>query len=325
MLSLLKSVANQLKHISFLLDIALWPISAIALVSFRLLKYIGLKEYPLHKKLFYRLGVIPVVDHYYEPLFNPKQLSKPLHTDRSLPGIDFKINSQLDLIRKFSYQNELKKFPNKKPGKNNLQFYYENGSFPSGDAELYYSIIRHFKPNKIIEIGSGFSTLIALEAIKKNDNNCKISCIEPFEFSWLEELDIEVFRNRVELVPPQFFDQLAENDILFIDSSHIIRPQGDVLWEILELLPRLNNGMLIHFHDIFTPHDYPLEWLTEELRLWNEQYLLEAFLSFNNSFEIVISMQHLTLRHRSKVIQAFPVLASDKERKPGSFWIRKIK
>ena len=97
---------------------------------------------------------------------------------------------------------------------------------------------------------------------------------------WLNDVSgIEVLRQRVEQMDKQLFLELEENDILFIDSSHMIRPQGDVLCEYLEILPTLRPGVLVHIHDIFTPRDYPDEWLIDEVKLWNEQYLLEAFLS----------------------------------------------
>src|SRR5690606_29222842 len=98
---------------------------------------------------------------------------------------------------------------------------------------------------------------------------------------------VEVLRKKVEDIPLEYFRQLQPNDVLFIDSSHVIRPQGDVLYEFLELLPDLPSGVFVHIHDIFTPFDYPEDWVKDHVRLWNEQYLLEAFLSFNRDFRIV--------------------------------------
>ncbi len=208
-------------------------------------------------------------------------------------------------------------------------FYYHNGSFPSGDAECYYSFIRKYKPSKIIEIGSGYSTLIACEAIMKNkeENNqyvTQLTCVEPYEMPWLKKMDIELIRNRVEDIELSFFKQLNKGDILFIDSSHVIRPEGDVLYEILQILPILNRGVLVHFHDIFTPFNYPESWLKQEYRLWNEQYLLEAFLSSNKSFDIMLSLSYMTHHYAEEVYQAFPVLSQTPDRLPGSFWIKKI-
>ncbi len=320
-----KTGITCLKYLAMPLDWLLSPVTLLSLIWFRLVKYLGVSRFPVSRKLFYKIGAAPIVKHYYEPLFDPGQLSKPLNTDRKLPAINFNTEKQIQLIGEFSYQKELTGLPLRKPDRNQPQrFYYHNGSFPSGDAEFYYSLIRHIKPKKILEIGSGFSSLLALEAIKANTTATELICIEPYEFSWLEELGINVIREKAELLPVEFFTQLQEDDILFIDSSHVIRPQGDVVQEILEILPRLANGVYVHFHDIFTPLDYPVTWLTHDFRLWNEQYMLEAFLSHNADFEIIGSLTYLSLYHREVLNKAFPVMAADSKRTPGSFWLKKI-
>ncbi len=320
-----KIAITYLKYLAVPLDWLLFPVTILSLSWFRLVKYLGVSRFPVTRKLFYKIGVTPVVKHYYEPLFDIKQLSKPLNTDRQLPAINFNTENQIKLIKQFTYQKELAGLPLYKPDRKQPRgYFYHNGSFPSGDAEFYYSLIRHIKPQKILEVGSGFSTLLALEAIKTNTSGTELICIEPYEFSWLEELGIKVIRKKVELLPVEFFTQLQENDILFIDSSHVIRPQGDVVQEILEILPRLAKGVYVHFHDIFSPLDYPATWLTHDFRLWNEQYMLEAFLSHNPDFEIVGSLTYMSLYHRDVLNKAFPVMAADSKRTPGSFWLKKI-
>ena len=118
---------------------------------------------------------------------------------------------------------------------------------------------------------------------------------------------------------------LEENDILFIDSTHVVRPGGDVLYEFLEILPTLRPGVLIHVHDIFTPRDYPDHWLIDKMLLWNEQYLLEAFLSFNDSFEVIAALYFLAHDHTEALCEAFPVFAKMHPRpEPGSFWMRVV-
>ena len=125
----------------------------------------------------------------------------------------------------------------------------------------------------------------------ENENySCEHVCIEPYEIEWLEKLNVKVIRELVENTDTTVFSTLDKNDILFIDSSHIIRPQGDVLFEYLEILPVLKSGVFVHIHDIFTPEDYPDDWVNNA-SFWNEQYLLEAFLSFNNEFIVYRSYQ----------------------------------
>ncbi len=273
--------------------------------------------------MFYTLGFFTIVNHYYEPRYDFRLYKQKR---RNLKGLNFNEKEQLRILTLFNYGNELLLKPENQTSE--LGFYFNNGSFPSGDAECYYSIIRRNKPSRIIEVGSGHSTLIAKEAIALNqieDNTyqCELTCIEPYEMPWLEKLNVNILRQKVEDIDVAFFQKLTYNDILFIDSSHIIRPEGDVLFEILEILPALNTGVWIHFHDIFTPLDYPESWLKEEFRMWNEQYMLEAFLSFNRSFEVAMGMAYLTMNYPEETYRAFPVLAKTKDRIPGSMWIVK--
>ena len=190
-------------------------------------------------------------------------------------------------------------------------------------------MIRRFKPRRLIEIGSGFSTLIARKAIACNLQErpgcgCRHTCVEPYEEPWLEQCGATVLRQRVESVDKSLFHQLAEDDILFIDSSHMIRPGGDVLCEYLEILPALRPGVLIHVHDVFTPRDYPAAWVCDEVRFWNEQYPLEAFLCGNRSFKVVLALNHLKHQYPAEVALKLPVLGREMWRQPGSFWMRRV-
>ena len=138
---------------------------------------------------------------------------------------------------------------------------------------------------------------------------------------WLEGVGVNILRKKLEDVELSFFDQLQASDILFIDSSHMIRPQGDVLIEYLQILPRLASGVVVHVHDIFTPRDYPMHFYNQP-RFWNEQYLLEAFLSNNSAWEVLLAANMLKHEHydlmRSKCIWITP------EREPGSFYMQRL-
>ncbi len=167
---------------------------------------------------------------------------------------------------------------------------------------------------------------MAIEAIRKNRESdsmydCKHVCIEPYEMPWLEKTSVSVIRKKIEDVELSFFSELGENDILFIDSSHIIRPAGDVLFEYLELLPTLKKGVIVHVHDVFSPKNYPKQWVEDEVRLWNEQYLLEAFLSDNNKWKIIGALNYLHHNHYDNLKPIAPFLKPDSE--PGSFYIQK--
>ena len=211
---------------------------------------------------------------------------------------------------------------------NKTEYYYDNDSFCSGDSEYLYNIIRFYKPKRFIEIGSGNSTLMVRNAIHHNklENSsytCKHICVEPYEQPWLEKTDVELIREKVECLDNSFFDMLELNDILFIDSSHIIRPQGDVLFEYLELLPNLKSGVIIHIHDIFTPKDYLNDIVIKNHFFWNEQYLLEAFLTFNSEFKVIGALNYLSHNYPKEFSNKCPIYANQEAREPGSFWMIK--
>ena len=311
-----------------LIDLVLVPFALAASLVMKVIRRAKVSRLPRTTKVFRRVGVYPILDHYYEPLFNPAHLTKPLAADRNLSGIDWNVSEQLTLLAKFSYNNELVEFP--LDTLEHLGYYYRNGVFESGDAEILYSMIRFFKPRRIVEIGSGQSTLLSASAVKENhfedsDYSCDHVCVEPYENKWLDQIGVTIIREPVESLGISMFQDLERNDILFIDSSHIIRPQGDVLFEMFDILPVLKPGVLIHVHDIFSPRDYLEEWIQTDIRFWNEQYLLEAFLSYNSEFEVVAALNFLKHQYPDELSAVCPVLREQLSyREPGSFWLRRV-
>jgi predicted O-methyltransferase YrrM len=307
-------------------DVLLVLLTAVAATWLKAIRIVGIQNMPVSRRVLRRVGMLPIRDHYYEPLTNPRHLRFPLDRDRALPGIDFNVAEQLEFLGRFAFQDELRKFPIERSN-NEREFYYHNLSLQSGDAEYYYSVLRLLKPRTVIEIGSGYSTLMALNAKRQNVSedptyNCDIVCVEPYEQPWLEALDVKVIRKRVEELDTGLFARLERNDILFIDSSHVIRPQGDVLFEILELIPGLAPGVLVHVHDVFTPRDYLASWVEDEMKLWNEQYLLEAFLTCNSSFRIIGAVNFLMHHYPELLTAKCPLLEKEMpNREPGSFWM----
>jgi hypothetical protein len=322
MLVLFKHVIRKLIPLidtAFVLPIYL---SGLFLKTFR---RIGAARMPFSKACLLRVGVFPIRDHYYEPLFHPRHLHLPLENERHLPGIDMNESGQLELLNQLVYSFEIAR--RWESSFHPPLFNIDNGSFEAGDAEYWYNIIRHFKPARIIEIGSGFSTIIANQAIKRNlqqnhEYQCKHVCIEPYENLWLESIGVDVMRCRVEQIDISLFTSLESNDILFIDSSHVIRPQGDVLTEILNILPILAPGVVVHLHDIFTPRDYSSRTVIDHVNFWNEQYLLEAFLTHNRDWVVIGAINYLHHHHHSLLKIVCPYLKPTKE--PGSFYIRRV-
>jgi methyltransferase family protein len=307
-------------------DMILSPLTLFSALWFKFIRSTNVHKMPVSERIFMKVGVLPINDHYYQPLINPgKHLSTSLSNPRQLLGINWNVAGQLELLDKFNFQFELEQLPNRKKDAKAFEYYYDNDSFCPGDAEYCYNVIRHFQPKKVIEIGCGYSTMLSVRAERKNASldgtkTCEHVCIEPYEMPWLESLNIEVKRSKVEDVDISVFESLNKNDILFIDSSHIIRPQGDVLFEFLHILPILKSGVIVHVHDIFTPADYPKEWVIDKHSMWNEQYLLEAFLSFNDKFTIIGALNFLKNQHQDKFNRACPNSAKANDDQPGSFW-----
>ncbi len=193
-------------------------------------------------------------------------------------------------------------------------------------------MIRHFKPRKIIEIGSGYSTYLLAQAILKNKKEndgyeCELVAVEPYPNDILKAGFPGLFKlipNKVQDIPLSIFEKFRDNDILFIDSSHVLKIGSDVQYEFLEILPRLKKGVIVHIHDIFLPAEYPKESVLKKYRFFTEQYLLQAFLAFNDSFELLFAASYMHLKHPDKLEASF--YSYEREaRWPGSFWMRKTK
>lgn len=272
-------------------------------------------------------GLVIHFKNYYGPFVSADEIRKSLDAERSIPGIELNYETQKRFLSNFRFGDELVEFPDY--SEDELTYSFKKGQFGAGDAEILYGMIRHLKPRKIIEVGAGSSTLMAQAAIKLNQQDdsqyvCAHIIIEPYENPWLEKLGIEIIRKKIEDVPVSFFQALGENDILFIDSSHVVKPQGDVMFEVFDVYGTLNPGVYVHVHDIFTPRDYPYQWIVDERKLWHEQYLLEAFLSFNKQFEIVCALNWLSKNHPELLVEPCPVLTNRVKNNPGSFWFRRL-
>jgi predicted O-methyltransferase YrrM len=288
-------------------------------------------------KLFARKnGYFLIKDHYYSAIPTTDDLSQNYWEYKSdLVGIDINHENILNLLKLLDpYINEFRQSipiyqSNNNSGGDNRTFLI-NSSFMAVDAHMYYSLIRYFKPKQIIEIGSGFSTLFANHALCQNAEKTKLTCIEPYPQSFLEELsskneNILIIPKKLQDIDINFFSSLKADDILFIDSTHMLRTGSDVQIEYCEILPRLAPGVLIHVHDISLPKHYPSVYFDNEL-FWNEQYLLQAFLTFNSRFEIIWAGNYMMMNYPDLLISKFPEFLTMRQHfpmsEPTSFWIR---
>jgi hypothetical protein len=310
---------------SRLADAILLVLATPAALVLRAYRRRGSARFPRTTRMLKKLGIFPIINHYYEPLFDDSALAFPLANDRLLPGIDMNIAGQLTMLNKLNCASELIALQLDQDPADVTDFHIGNPSYSAGDADYLYQILRAIKPRTVIEIGSGYSTKIARLALLRNRSESGLlsthTCIEPYEMSWLEKVDgIQVLRKRVEDCGLDWANELSDGDLLFVDSSHIIRPQGDVLKEYLEIFPLLASGVYIHIHDIFTPRDYPAQWVVNDVRFWNEQYLLEALLSNTDRYEIVGALNYLKHHHFEQLKAVCPYLTEANE--PGSFYLR---
>ena len=275
-------------------------------------------------RVWERMGFHITQNHFYQPIPDIRTLPDNLWLRQSeLVGIDMNEQRQIGLLNELSV-----KFKNEYDG-----LLEENSSKPKQfgpvDGEILYCMIRYFKPERIVEIGSGYSTYISAQAILKNEeeggNKSELIAIEPYPnealrrgFPGLTKL----IPAKVETVELAEFTKLQENDILFIDSTHVLKSGSDVQYEYLEILPRLRKGVIVHIHDIFLPMEYPKEWVLKQFLFFNEQYLLQAFMAFNNAYEVLWAASYMHLRYPDQLEQAFGSY-NRKRAWPGSFWIRK--
>lgn len=231
--------------------------------------------------------------HYYSAI--PSLEDREAFLVQQLPtqeirGIDLNAEKQFELLKEFKDYYADCPFQDQKSG--DLRYYYINPSYSYTDALTLYSMLRRFRPRRIIEIGSGYSSCVMLDTTELFlDDKIDFTFIEPYPellHSLIKERDKRhtILPIKLQDVDKDIFKALEANDILFVDSTHVSKLGSDVNRIIFEILPILRQGVLIHFHDIFWPFEYPSDWIKKGIA-WNEAYLLRAFLEFNQSFEIM--------------------------------------
>jgi predicted O-methyltransferase YrrM len=273
--------------------------------------------------------------HYYSPLPDTRELgAEPRHSEvwpaqpRETPGIDWRDEAQVALCRDvFAAQERLDL--RDEPTGDETEYFTRNDQYSPFDAWVLEGFLRHLRPSRLVEIGSGFSTLVSARVNREHlEGSMRMSCVEPYPRPFLVNGVLGVDELRVEKVqdtPLAVFEELGRDDVLFIDTSHVAKTGSDVVWLFQEVLPRLREGVVVHVHDVFVPGEYPEDWVLDG-RAWNELYVVRAFLAFNSAFRIEFGAQYMLKRHREFVLQAFPGMREERYAHPGggALWIRRV-
>lgn len=258
--------------------------------------------------------------HYYSPIIDSDSIRDNddiFIVNKQFAGIELYAEQQLDLISKLSQYYNAISFPDQKNPSYN--FYYNNPYFSYGDAIALHLMMVHYRPKTIIEIGSGYSTACMIDTIAQYEMDCHITSIDR-DTARLNALIISGSRDHIDVInkPLQevdvsLFKELKENDILFVDSSHISKLGSELHLIVFEILPLLQRGVIIHFHDIFQNFEYPKEWIDEGIS-YNESYLLRAFLQYNSEFKILLFLGQLQQDYPDIISEKLPLTMRAHER-----------
>jgi predicted O-methyltransferase YrrM len=273
--------------------------------------------------------------HYYSPIPSRADverwaLLKWHQPPEAIVGVDLNVAGQLAMLERLGPLTRDLHFADDPGG--DTRYWWDNDGFSPGDATALAAMLRHFRPKRVVEVGAGYSTAVMLDVVERHlaDARPEIVCIDP-EPGRLRstlrgnETGLTIHEDIVQNQPLELFTSLEADDVLFIDSSHVLKLGSDVSLLFLEVLPRLAPGVVVHIHDIATSFEYPLEWY-EEGRAWNEAPALRAFLAFNRAYEILYFCDYMNRFQADAVARQMPLaLRHPKGAPPGntsvSFWM----
>jgi predicted O-methyltransferase YrrM len=269
--------------------------------------------------------------HYYSPLPDNRELAREPRRrmlwperDRPTPGIDWNEQEQEDLAEVFAQQERLAFVDEETPDP--TEYWTRNDQYPALDAWVLEAVLRYLRPRQMIEIGSGYSSLVSARVNREFLNSSmRFTCVEPYPRGFLQAGVPGISHLRTEEVqdtPLELFERLGDGDVLFVDTSHTVKTGGDVAWIYGEILPRLSPGVVVHIHDAFIPGEYPEEWVMEGWG-WNEIYLIKAFLAFNSGYRVIFGVRWM-LQNRTELIdRAFPGFREHRDRGGAALWLRR--
>lgn len=266
--------------------------------------------------------------HYYSPIPDLNEVAKDeeriFKVSKDIAGINLNSEGQKQYLTKVKTFINERNFSQHKTDAE--RYYTTNGFFVESDALYYQAIIKDFRPKRVIEVGSGFSSAVLFDTLSQTGfNGVSIDLIEPFPdrlfnlFTSEDRSRYTLHKQRVQTVPVSLFETLKPGDILFIDSSHISKVGSDFNFLLFQILPILQPGVLVHLHDILFPFEYPKEWIYEG-RFWNEAYLLKAFLMYNSGFNILLFNDYFVKTENIYLSEIDQRLQAG----GGSIWLQKL-
>ncbi len=281
---------------------------------------------PRVRALFNRMGIDVLPSHYYSAAPQVSELESSFEYNRSEPpyadcGLFDDERLKQFLLDLMPYSEEFDP-PAEGKQRDPETYFWNNTLFSGSDAMAYYCMVRHLRPRRILEVGCGLSTLVAAEGLARNGSG-ELICIEPRPKAYLRRLPAitDLMEKKVQDVPVQYFlETLGDDDILFIDGTHVVKTGSDVVYLYLKVLPKLGARVMIHAHDIFIPEAYPKLLLNMNV-YWTEQYLLQALLTGNPAFRVCFAA-HYSRIHHEDMLTRFMHGCSDID--GGSFWFQKV-
>jgi hypothetical protein len=271
--------------------------------------------------------------HFYSPVVDPQSLVPEADTlwrpDPDVLGIDFNDASHLEILQQdfpawfgaYEYPEHLEESADLE------QFYTQNSQFSWLDSRSLFVLLQKWQPRRVIEVGSGFSSLLIADVGRRLlDQPLDFTCIEPYPRAFLKNNPPGISRlleARVQDIPLEEFAALEAGDILFIDSSHVSKTGSDVNYLYFEVMPRLKPGVHVHIHDIFLPLEYPREWVLDDNRSWNEQYIVRALMLYSSGFKVSFGCNYAFWKYPAEVIKALN-LPGGAGFGGGSFWITRM-
>ena len=269
--------------------------------------------------------------HFYSPVVNVKEIEgdkERIFSHNLQTSVELHADRQVEQFSVLSQYFAEMPFSDEPDGRH--RYNYNNTSYGFGDACIYWGMLASLRPNRIIEVGSGFTSALALDAIDHFALPTRCTFIDPNPELLLKtaapiDSRHEIIAERVQSVDSKMVDQLDVNDLLFIDSSHVVKTGSDVHFELTEMLPRLRPGAIVHFHDIFCSFEYPYKWVVNNNYSWNELYFIQAFLMYNSSFEIIYFNDYFCKSHVN-IIEMLPLSTSSRIllNPGGGLWLRRV-